>query len=91
MKIACDFVSPHNLRATAALLPQQRRHRLQSDGHGEDVLQFHALLWFAWLSVSTHLFGEQLPGKLFSMRQFDQFVLATSNRSYTAFGGHLIA
>lgn len=69
MKIACDFVSPHNLQTTAELLPQQRQHRLKNEGHGADVLQLHTLLWYAWRSVSMRLYGTDTPGKTHLTRQ----------------------
>ena len=53
IKIAYDFVSVPNLEATVDLLPQQREHRLQADGHGDDVLQLRSLIWYAWKSVSN--------------------------------------
>ena len=52
MKVACDFVSVHNLQHMAVLIAPQRQHRLQGGG-GEDVLQLYTLMWYAWLSVST--------------------------------------
>ena len=52
LKVACDFVSVHNLKHMAALRPAQRKHRLHAGG-AEDVLQLHTLLWYAWLSAST--------------------------------------
>ncbi|KAH9907650.1 uncharacterized protein BXZ73DRAFT_60386 [Epithele typhae] len=53
VKIACDFVSLHNLDVTAGMVPQQRAHRLNSGGHGEDLLQLDTLVWHAWRSLST--------------------------------------
>ncbi|KAH9929931.1 uncharacterized protein BXZ73DRAFT_101993 [Epithele typhae] len=52
IKIACDFVSLHNLDVTASMVPQQRAHRLNS-AHGEDLLQLNTLVWHAWRSLST--------------------------------------
>ena len=52
VKIACDFVSVHNLKQMAALRPEQREQRL-AGGEAEDVLQLFTLLWYAWLSVYT--------------------------------------
>ena len=52
VKIACDFVSVHNLVHMAALRPDQREQRL-AGGEAEDVLQLFTLLWYAWLSVTT--------------------------------------
>ena len=52
VKIACDFVSVHNLADMAALVTDQRKHRL-SGGESEDVLQLHTILWYAWQSAST--------------------------------------
>ena len=52
VKIACDFVSVHNLPHMAALVTAQRKHRL-SGGESEDVLQLHTILWYAWQSAST--------------------------------------
>ncbi|KAI0754544.1 hypothetical protein C8Q80DRAFT_1297762 [Daedaleopsis nitida] len=53
MKIACDFVSVHNLKRTMSLVTSQRRHRLRSQGP-DDLLHVQSLLWYTWLSASVH-------------------------------------
>jgi len=50
IKMACDFISVHNIRQTRQLIPEFRLHRLAT-GWGDDVLQFYATLWYAWKSL----------------------------------------
>jgi len=50
IKIACDHVSVQHLDQIEQLVAEFREQRLAS-GHGEDVLQFYTMLWYAWLSL----------------------------------------
>jgi hypothetical protein len=50
IKIACDHVSIQHLDQIEQLVAEFREQRLAS-GHGEDVLQFYTMLWYAWLSL----------------------------------------
>jgi hypothetical protein len=50
IKIACDHVSIQHLDQIEQLIVEFREQRLAS-GHGEDVLQFYTMLWYAWLSL----------------------------------------
>ena len=52
VKIACDFVSVHNIEHMHDLIPRQREQRL-AGGEAEDVLQLSTVLWYAWISVCT--------------------------------------
>ena len=52
IKVACDFVSAQHLERVKQKIPEQRLHRIRSDGP-EDVLQLRSLLWYSWQSISA--------------------------------------
>ena len=51
-----------NLEHMAALLPEQRKHRMAVKG-GDDVLQLFTLIWYAWNSVLTYKVGRNVKAK----------------------------
>lgn len=51
IKVACDFISVENLPQTLKLVDELRDHRLAISG-GDDLLQLHSTLWYAWLTLS---------------------------------------
>lgn len=51
IKMACDFISIENIKATHQLVDEYREHRITS-GWGDDVLQFYTTIWYAWISLS---------------------------------------
>lgn len=51
MKVACDFISHENMARTDYIASELQLQRLVS--RGDDVLQLHTALWYAWCAVST--------------------------------------
>jgi hypothetical protein len=58
MKIACDYVSIANLLATLQVARELREHRLATQS-GDDVLQYHTLLWYAYVWLAKQ-YGDLL-------------------------------
>lgn len=50
MKVACDFISLENLARTECIASELRLQRLIFQG--DDVLQLHTVLWYAWRAVT---------------------------------------
>ncbi|KAH9911025.1 uncharacterized protein BXZ73DRAFT_57401, partial [Epithele typhae] len=72
IKIACDFVSIQNLGVTVSLMAEQRAHRIQSGGHGQDVLQLSTLMWHTWRALTT--FPQSLLSSTTKIRDSDDRV-----------------
>ena len=51
VKVACDFLSIENLAKTLHVASELRLQRLVSEG--DDVLQLHTVLWYAWCAMAS--------------------------------------
>jgi hypothetical protein len=54
IKVASDFVSPHNI-SRCATLTKEFRNQNQYKAWKEDVLQLRTMMWFAWQSCARNM------------------------------------
>ncbi len=53
IKVACDSVSPQNISHTLHLAAGFHLHSILSQS-GDDLLQIHTMLWYAWLAIVVY-------------------------------------
>lgn len=64
IKIAIDMLDQDSLPRTEGLITEFRDHRLAGGG-GEDVLQFHNVMWYAWNSLNE--WSDKLSGSHYTL------------------------